>query len=106
MNAVSSGSQGIVVFFLLKYAIRALLSTSNIDSFARKLLDSENSRMTKHMHGFLIVRHFVSMLIGCCFYGVDFFLFSWQLILSVLWMSFVLKILITSLSYGREQKQM
>ena len=41
MNAVSSGSQGIV--------IRAVLSTSNIDSFARKLLDSENSRMTKHM---------------------------------------------------------
>ena len=50
MNAVSSGSQGVVAFFFLKkYAIRALLSTSNIDSFARKLLDSENSRMTKHM---------------------------------------------------------
>ena len=50
MNAVSSGSQGIVVFFFLsKYAIRALLSTSNIDSFSRKLLDSENSRMTKHV---------------------------------------------------------
>ena len=47
MNAVSSGSQGIVVLvfcFLFKYAIRAVLSTSNIDSFARKLLDSENSR--------------------------------------------------------------
>ena len=30
--------------FCFKYAVRALLSTSNIDSFARKLLDSENSR--------------------------------------------------------------
>ena len=39
-NAVSSGSQGILVFF------SSLLSTSNIDSFAQKLLDSENSRMT------------------------------------------------------------
>ena len=36
-------------FFPLKYAIRALLSASNIDSFARKLLDSENSCVTKHM---------------------------------------------------------
>ena len=30
-------------------SVRALLSTRNIDSFARKLLDSENSRMTKDM---------------------------------------------------------
>ena len=51
MNATSSGSQGtyIVVFFLKKYAIRAVLSISNIDYFTRKLLDSNNSRMTKHM---------------------------------------------------------
>ena len=49
MNAESSGSQGIVVVFFFKYEIRALLSTSNIDSFAWKLLDSENSCMTKHM---------------------------------------------------------
>ena len=56
-------------------------------------------------HGFLIVRHFVTVNVGCCCYGVDFFLFSWQFILSVLWISFVLKILITSLSYSR-QKQM
>ena len=48
-------------FFSLKYVIRALLSTSNIDSFALKLFDSENSRMAK-AHGFLIVRHFVSLL--------------------------------------------
>ena len=61
MNAVSSGSQGIVCF-VLKYAIRPLLSASNMDSFARKLLDSENSRMTLKPHGFLIVCHFVSML--------------------------------------------
>ena len=49
MNAVSSGSEGIVVFLVFfKYAVKALLST-NIDSFARKLLESENSRMTKHL---------------------------------------------------------
>ena len=39
----------VFVFFLKKYAIRALLSTSNIDSFPRKLLDSESSGMTKRV---------------------------------------------------------
>ena len=34
-------------------------------------------------HGFLIVRHFVTVNVGCCCYGVDFFLFSWQFILSM-----------------------
>ena len=43
MKAVSSRSQGIVAFFLEKYAIRALLSTGDMDSFVLKLLDSENS---------------------------------------------------------------
>ena len=38
-----------LLFFFKKYAIRALLSSSNIDFFARKLLDSENSHMTKQM---------------------------------------------------------
>ena len=36
-------------FLLKKYAIRAVLSISNIHYFTRKLLDSSNSRMTKHM---------------------------------------------------------
>ena len=40
----------LVLFFSLKtILIRALLSTSNTNSFVRKLLDSENSYMTKHM---------------------------------------------------------
>ena len=101
MNALSSGSHVIVVLFLLKYAITALLSTSNIDSFARKLLDSKSSHMTKHMV-------FQSFAISChcwvLFYGIDFFLFSWQFILLVLWLSFVLKMLITSLWYRWKQK--
>ena len=68
----------------LLYAIRALLSTSNIDYFVRKLLDSENRHMAKHTYGFLIVRHFVSLL-GAVF--TEFTSFCWQFILSVLWMS-------------------
>ena len=46
MNAMEAK---VSVFFFKKYAIRALLSTSNIDSFVQKLLDSKNSHMTKHM---------------------------------------------------------
>ena len=44
------------------------------------------------------------VIVGCCFYRVHFFLFSWQFILLMLWMSFVLKMLITSLLYNRGQK--
>lgn len=40
----------LVLFFSLEtILIRALLSSSNIDSFVRKLLDSKNSHITKHM---------------------------------------------------------
>ena len=81
--------------------MRALLSTSNVDSFARKLLDSENSRLTSTWFS---DRSPFRVNVGCCFYGVDLFLFSRQFILSVLWMSFVLKTLITSLSYSWKQK--
>ena len=51
------------VWFFLLYSIRSLLSTSNIDSFARKLLNAKNSRMTKHM---VFVCHFVSLLGVVC----------------------------------------
>ena len=40
----------LLFFFSLKtILIRALLSTSNINSFVRKLLDSKNGHATKHM---------------------------------------------------------
>lgn len=40
----------VLLFFSLEtILIRALLSSSNIDSFVRKLLNSENSHITKHM---------------------------------------------------------
>ena len=81
--------------------MRTLFCTSNVDSFARKLLDSEKSCLTKHMFS---NRSPFRVIVGCCFYGVDFSLFSWQFILLVLWMSFVLKTLITSFSYSWEQK--
>lgn len=39
----------LLLFSLETILIRALLSSSNIDSFVRKLLHSENSHITKHM---------------------------------------------------------
>jgi len=58
--------------------IRALLSTGNIDSFVRKLLDSEISHMIKHMvfETQMSCRSPSRVIVGCCFYGVDFCLLA------------------------------
>ena len=58
--------------------IRALLSIGNIDSFVRKLLDSEISHMIKHVvfETRMSCRSPFRVIVGCCFYRVDFCLLA------------------------------